>query len=64
MHLPAVFNFGPLLVWLLVFFFLNQRAGENVKPMNAHAVFVAWKLWAVVFLAVGVWLTFLEHPRP
>lgn len=56
--MPPIFNFLPLLVWMLAFYALNQRRGENVvPPSNPGAVFFVWLLGIVIFLAVGIWIS-------
>lgn len=52
-----ILNFLPLLIWMLVFFALNQRGGENVTPVNVHAAYRAWLLGSVIFLGIGIWIT-------
>ena len=52
-----IFNFLPLLVWLLVFYALNQRQGEHVKESNPKAVFFSWVLGGIIFLAAAIWTT-------
>ena len=56
--MPPIFNFLPLLVWMLAFYALNQRRGDHVAPSaKPSAVFAAWLLGTLLFLAVGLWIS-------
>lgn len=51
--MTPIFNFFPLLVWMLAFYALNLRSAAD----RAAAVFAMWILGTVIFLAIGIWIT-------